>query len=117
MPCPFKPVGRNMDSILTKVSYAVIGITAGIALSVVINDTKAQFVNLQTEQEQYYKDTGEYISDPENGVNTYTTLCKGYFVIDELGSTGYGDLKDDFTYEYEKADIATSTDTKLDTSF
>jgi len=100
-----------------KTIYVFIGVLVGVFFSLTFNNTFAQFLSLETEQDQYYKDTGEYISDPENGVNTYTTLCKGYFVVDEFGSTGYGDLKEDYTYEYEKADIASTTDTKLDTSF
>jgi len=99
-----------MDSILEKITYVVIGVAIGLVFTILVNDAAAQFLSLQTEQEEYYKDTGEYISDPQNGVHTYTTLCKGYYYDDGQGTViGYGDSKEQFTYEYEKV-LATSTD-------
>jgi len=90
--------------------YTFVGFLLGFGL------TSFAQLNLEAEQEAYFEEKGEYISDPKNGVHTYTTLCKGYFYDDGLGTvTGYGDLADKYTYQYEKgSSVSTTTDPKSD---
>jgi len=78
------------------------GLIIGIFIAVFVNTTFAQ-LNLEAEQEAYFEEKREYISDPDNGIHTYTSVCKGYYVDDGLGRvTGYGDLAEQYTYTYEK---------------
>jgi len=61
--------------------------------------------DLIDEQQSALRFTGDYFSDvsnPQFTVNTYETICKGYYTIENTGTEliykGYGDLADEYTY-------------------
>jgi len=94
---------------ISKTFIFISGIVWGAILVIFVNSTFAQ-INLEAEQEAYFAQKGEYISDSQNGINTYTTICKGYYVDDGNGHVeGYGDLADKYTYTYEKVFVASGT--------
>jgi len=78
-------------------------------------------VELVDKQLDYYYNTGEYYTETsykDKKVHTYTELCTGFYIIDTTDPTvvtykGFGDLKDEFTYEQEIPISITSTSTNL----
>jgi len=86
---------------ITKIIYIFIGIVMTVPMSFVMAQLKT---DLEVEQEIVLDKTGEYFSDvsnPNYTINTYETVCKGYYIIEvtdtEIIQTGYGDLANEFT--------------------
>lgn len=105
-------------SVITKSIYVLIGVAITLPLSVVLSAPELSYV--VSEQEDSKKWTGEYfsdVSDPLFTINTYETVCRGYFIRQETDTEvqyiGYGDLANEYTYterkEYTKDAIASST--------
>jgi len=64
---------------------------------------------IEEDQKQALKFTGEYFTDhtnPQFTINTYETICKGYYTIRETDTSyeyiGYGDLAEQYTYDIKK---------------
>jgi len=94
-----------------------IGLT-GFTISDLMSLANAQEPELSLDSQQYvlFKQTGEYFSDvsnPQFTINTYETLCKGYYTIEttptETIYTGYGDLPDEYTYTIKTTDSKASS--------
>lgn len=108
-----------MDAI-QKTVYVFVGLAIALPLGAVYAQLSATDLSLVQEAQEYSrKFTGDYFSDvkdPLYTINTYETLCRGYFIRHETDTTieyiGYGDLADRYTYTEPKADskIATSSD-------
>lgn len=69
----------------------------------------AYAVTLDEKQQQALEKTGKYYYDVSNKnftINTYETVCKGYYTREETEGrviyTGYGDLAKEYTYEITK---------------
>ena len=103
------------------------GISVGVLFSIVANDAAALSQSLELDivddQVLFESKTGDYYSDvkdPALTINTYETLCKGFYIVEDDGSgivrsVGYGDLSEDYSYEYEKpvvSHVASSTTVK-----
>jgi len=98
-----------------KFLYVFCGTVLGVSLAVIFSayPTQAQTaVSLIEEQEYSKKFTGEYftdVSDPDFTINTYETVCKGYYTIEDNVTSfiykGYGDLADEYTYTLEKPQV------------
>ena len=98
--------------IMRNIFYITLGIIMGSSLTVVLNSVDAQVklsdlstLDLIDEQNYALKYTGMYVSDVSDSkytVNTYETLCKGFYTVKDTGDsyiyTGYGDLADLYTY-------------------
>jgi len=107
--------------------YVFLGLALGISLSLILNAAYAQTVSSDILQEQVYaeKYTGDYqpVYEKEYQVYTYETICKGFYVLQDDGTTltsiGYGDLAELYTYTTDtlKVDlqekIASTTDEKI----
>jgi len=75
---------------------------------------------IQESQDYSLKFTGDYFSDvkdPNLTINTYETVCKGYYIRHETDTEieyiGYGDLANEYTYTEQKPVVsktATTTD-------
>lgn len=102
---------------IRKIGYTVLskhfytGIAIGFVLATLLSIAQAQSI-IETDQAQYLKQHGEYfvdVTNPTFKINTYEKTCKGYFTVMETPTTyvytGYGDLKDEFTYEIQKDPI------------
>jgi len=96
------------------------GFLLGITMiDIVYGITSTEITLLQTEQEYALKYTGTFYSDTTDSsfsVNTYETICTGYYVIEETATeiiyTGFGDLKEQYTFKKTKTPeiyVASST--------
>lgn len=92
-------------------TYVFLGIVLGVSLAIVLNTTHALTTterdSVVDAQDYALKFTGSYqpiYDDPYYKVFTYEKICKGFYVVEDNGTTvrltGFGDLKDDYTYTY-----------------
>jgi len=91
---------------LAKTLYIILGFligTVGLHYTYALSSTELKLI--ETEQTAVLKQTGSYFTDhkdPKITLNTYETICKGYYIIettpDNIIYTGYGDLKNQYTY-------------------
>jgi len=115
--------------VLQIIAYSAIGffialMLFGIAQVFALTVTEENYI--LEEQADALKWTGEYytdVSNPDLQVHTYTTLCKGFVVIEQTGSkiisTGFGDLADEYTYVEDKPigdSVASTSEPVLDLS-
>jgi len=91
-----------------------LGFLVAFSVGFAVNIVFAQ-LNLIAEQDAYYAENKEYISDPKNGIHTYTSVCRGYYVETEDGIVGYGDLSDQYTETYEKVSATSTPVSEFDT--
>lgn len=108
-----------MDGI-QKIFYVVIGLVVAVPIGAVYAQLSSTDLTLVQEAQEYSrKFTGDYFSDvkdPTYTINTYESLCRGYYIRHETDTTveyiGYGDLADKYTYTEQKVSskIATSSD-------
>lgn len=115
--------------VIQVIAYSTLGffialMLFGIAQVFALSLTEQNYI--LEEQADALRWTGEYytdVSDPDLQVHTYTTLCRGFVVIEQTGSkiisTGFGDLADEYTYVEDKPivdSIASTSGPVLDVS-
>jgi len=126
----------DMDGILNRKANISIGsllfaFLLGFLLSLTLvargqSLSSTELALVQEAQEYSQKFTGDYFSDvkdPLNTINTYETICRGYFIRHETQTAieyiGYGDLANEYTYTEQKPlpkDVASTTDPILATT-
>lgn len=105
--------------LIRNLSYIFVGLFVGFSIAVIFSTVEAQYFDsslsisdIVSDQERALKFTGMYIpdvSDPKRTINTYETICKGFYIIEDQGDTlvytGFGDLAEQYTFKEEKPKV------------